>query len=259
MNHATRLAGKSIAVTRARHQAPALEALIRDYGGEPIAFPCIAIAPPTDPRLLEARLRQLADFDWLLLTSGNCARAIADCRPGIGDELAEIDIRVGAAGPATAAEVRRRLRRESDFVPVESGAGQLARSLPLGGSRRVLLPQSDIADSSTAEVLRGRGAHVTAVVAYRTVIGAGGADLPAMLSRGQIDALSFTSPSAVAFFRRRCPAADALWLPAACIGPATAAAARELGFQHIVTPAQPGLSDMMAALAAFLASSAVED
>ena len=139
-------------------------------------------------------------------------------------------------------------------MPREYGAGQLARSLPLRASSRILLPQSDAADRSTAETLRSRGAEVTTVIAYHTVIGEGGADLSALIDRGEIDALTFTSPSAVAFFRRRCPSATARKLPAICIGKATAAAARAHGFNKATAPERATLRDMIAALAATFAS-----
>lgn len=253
MNDRKPLAGKRIAVTRAQHQAPPLEALIRHFGGSPVAYPCIAIAPPTDPRPLEDCLRGLSEFDWLLLTSGNTVSAIAERLSALDIRLAESSIKVAAAGPATAAEARDQLARQVQHVPAEYGAGQLARSLPLGEPCRILLPQSDLAGALTAEVLRARGAHVTNVVAYRTVMAEGGADLPALISRGEVDALTFTSPSAVDFFRRRCPTSAALQLPAACIGSSTSAAAREHGFSRLIRPDQPALSDMIAALAAYWA------
>ena len=124
MNDVKPLAGLRIAVTRARHQAPPLEALIRDFGGKPVPYPCIAISPPTDPRPLEACLRRLGEFDWLLLTSGNTVRAIAERLPDLGIQLAEAPVRVAAAGPATAAEARRRLSLDVQHVPAEYGAGQ---------------------------------------------------------------------------------------------------------------------------------------
>ena len=256
MLEAKPLVGKRIAVTRARHQAPPLEALIRAYGGEPISYPCIAIVPPADRRPLDHCLRRLGEFDWLLLTSGNTARAIAESLSLLRLPLPNTTLRVAAAGPATAAEARRRLACEVQHLPAEYGAGYLARSLPLNRSCRVLLPQSDLADAITAEILRARGADVKTVVAYRTVMGDGGAPLPAMIGRGEIDALTFTSPSAVAFFRQRCPSIDALQLPAACIGPATTGAAREQGFARLIMPDQPAVSDMIAALALFSASAA---
>lgn len=258
MNELKPLAGKRIAVTRARHQAPPLEALIREFGGAPVAYPCIAIAPPTDSRPLDDCLRQLEAFDWLLLTSGNTVSALANRLTALGIRLTESGIKVAAAGPATAAEAREQLARRVQHVPTEYGAGQLARSLPLGEPCRILLPQSDLANASTAALLRARGAHVTTVIAYRTVMAEGGADLRAMISRRELDALTFTSPSAVAFFRRRCPSPEALLLPAVCIGKSTSAAAREHGFERLIKPKQPSLRDMIAALAACLAPSAAD-
>ncbi len=258
MNELKPLAGKRIAVTRARHQAPPLEALILEFGGAPVAYPCIAIAPPTDRRPLDNCLRQLEAFDWLLLTSGNTVSAIAESLSALGVRLADTGIKVAAAGPATAAEAQEQLARRVQHVPVEYGAGQLARSLPLSEPCRILLPQSDLANASTAELLRARGAQVTTVIAYRTVMEKGGADLAAMIKGRELDALTFTSPSAVAFFRRRCLSPEALLLPAACIGRSTSAAAREHGFGRLIKPDQPTLHDMIAALAAYWAPSPAE-
>ena len=249
MLEAKPLAGKRIAVTRARHQAPPLAAMIREYGGKPVLYPCIAIAPPADERPLNSCLLRLAEFDWLLLTSGNTARAIADRLAELGLRLADADVRVAAAGPATSAEARRGLSCAVDHVPAEYGASQLARSLPLSEPCRILLPQSDLAGAAAADILRSRGADVTTVAAYRTVLAEGGAPLPAMIGAGKIDALTFTSPSAVAFFRRRCPMPYALQLPAACIGPATSEAAREQGFARLLAPSQPAIRAMIDALA----------
>ena len=259
MNDAMPLAGKSIVVTRALHQAPPFEAMIREWGAIPLRFPCIAIEPSPYPRHMEDCLRRLQEFDWLLLTSANTVRALAECLAYSRIGLAEIPVRIAAAGPATADAARRQLSCEINHVPAEYGAAQLARSLPLAAGTRILLPQSDRAAASTAEALRSRGAKVTPVVAYRTVKGEGGVDLPALMERGEIDALSFTSPSAVAFFRKRCPSPEARELPALCIGAATAAAAREHGFQRVIKPAQPTLGGMLAALADCFASSATRD
>ena len=259
MNRATQdknpLRDKRIAVTRARHQAPLLEKLIRESGGIPASYPCIAIMPPQDLRPLDAHLSGLGQFDWLLLTSSNTVRALADRYPELRLQLADAPVNVAAVGAATAAELRRILSRDADFVPGESGAGQLARHLPVNEPARILLPQSDRADKSTAEMLRARGAEVTTAIAYRTVIGEGGEDLPAMISRREIAALSFTSTSAVTFFRQRCPLPAALNLPAFCIGSAAAEAANDSGFNSVITAPEPSLNSMLQALADHFTSS----
>ena len=249
------LRGKRIVVTRTRHQAPPLENLIRDCGGRPVPYPCIAIEPPQDLRPLDDCLRNLHQFDWLLATSGNTVRAIAERLSELDLSLTDAPVHVAAVGPATADELRRLLSCEVHYMPAEYGAGHLARNLPISQPFRVLLPQSDLADKSAAQILRSRGADVKTVIAYCTVIGGGGADLPALIRRREIDAITFTSPSAVSFFRQRCPSREARNLPAVCIGPATSVAAREHGFQRLISPDQPTLSDMVSALAHYFASS----
>ena len=90
---------------------------------------------------------------------------------------------------------------------------------------------------------------MTTCIAYQTVSGSGGPDLPSLIARQEIAALTFASPSAVAFFRLRCPSLAALPLPTACIGPVTAAAASINGFAHVIHPLTPTLHAMLLALA----------
>ena len=115
------------------------------------------------------------------------------------------------------------------------------------------MPQSDLADDKGAAILRSRGAEVAAPVAYRTVIGSGGADLPAMIAKGAIEALTFASPSAVRFFRKRCGAPAALDLPALCLGAATARAAANAGFRCIIRSPEFGIRALMTAFADYCA------
>ncbi|MCY3782012.1 MAG: uroporphyrinogen-III synthase [Chloroflexi bacterium] len=248
------LSGKHIVVTRARHQAPPLEALIRDQGGIPVAFPCIEIKLPTTADALDDHLRNLGDFDWLALTSSNAAWALAERARHIGIEREFSQIRIATLGPATSAELGRQLSRDADFTPTSFSAASLARQLPLAEGNRVLLPQSDLADRMAADILRSRGAAVIALVAYRTIAGHGGADLPSLIAQRRIDALSFASPSAVRFFRQRCPTEEALRMPSVCLGPTTAEAAGDHGFQQIITPVDINLRAMTSALSDYFAA-----
>ena len=136
------LAGARIAVTRASHQAPPLADIIREFGGAPILFPCIAIKPAIDLCPLDDCLARIEQYDWLLVTSGNAARALAFRLQALNLSLARASIQVAAVGPATAEELRQRLACEPRFVPVNYGAEELARSLPI----RPALPNSAAAD-----------------------------------------------------------------------------------------------------------------
>ncbi len=247
------LSGKRIVITRARRQASPLESLITGHGGIPVLYPCLDIAPPPEPAALDARLRNLRDFDWIAFSSGNAVWAIAERARAIGVEKNLAQARIAALGPATSAELRRQLSRDPDFTPSAFSAENLARQLPLNPGERILLPQSDLADRKAADILRARGAALTALVAYRTLVGQGGVDLPSLIANAEIDALTFASPSALRFFRQRCPLAKALSLPALCLGPSTAKAAAEQGFQELITPPSISLRAMLSALSAYFA------
>ena len=244
------LAGKQIVVTRARRQAPRLEALIRGQGGIPVRYPCIDIVP-TDPAALDIGLRQLDAFDWLVFSSGNAVWALAERARAMGVEQNFVRAKIATVGPATSAELRRQLGRNEDFTPTSYSAEDLARQLPLEPGAQILLPQSDLADPAASDILHRRGGNVTRLVAYRTLVGQGGADLPSLITDGKIDALTFASPSAVRFFRQRCPLAAALLLPAVCFGSSAANAATGAGFQNLITPPAVGQIAMISALSKY--------
>jgi len=252
-NRAEMLAGKRIVVTRARHQAAAWEDLIRQFGAVPIAYPCIAIKPPLDTAAFDQCLLSLAEYDWLALSSGNAVRALADRAQALAVLPSLRRIKIAALGPATAAEWRRQTGGDAVFIPSAFNVEALARQIPIGKRRRILLPQSNLAEAGAAEIMRSRGAEVTTLVAYRTSIGSGGADLASYIAKRQIDALSFASPSAVQFFRQRCSAPAALELPALCLGERTARAAASVGFRCVITSPKFGLRALILAFAEYCA------
>lgn len=239
------LAGRTIVNTRATHQADELDRLLCAAGGQPVAYPCIAITPPADTGDLDAALHALGTgaFDWLIVTSVNTVSAIASRLGALGLSLANAPAKIAAVGPSTADAARETLQRSVAFVPDTHTAEALAQSLPIAAGARILLPESAIAHPALAESLRARGAQVTVIAAYRTVCAtAGGEDVPRLLADGRIDALTFTSSSTVDCFLERIKRAnrlsEAVLVCAACIGPRTADTARDAGFSSIVV-AQP--------------------
>lgn len=256
MNTDKSLAGARIVVTRARHQAEPVARLIRERGGVPLLYPCLAMAPADDFLPLDDSLCRLGEFDWLVFTSSNAVAAVADRLRSVGTQPDWSQVAIAAVGAQTRDAVRAVFGRDADFLPEQANARGLAQGLPVPRAARVLLPQTDRADSATAQILRDRGAAVSTVVAYRTVMGSGGIDLAAQVSQGNIQALTFASPSAVEFLLQRCPQPQLLALPAACIGATTARAARRLGFARLVVPPVGGLSKMLEALAQFFLTQA---
>ena len=258
MTMTSALQGKRVVVTRAEHQAAPLIQILRERGAIAIRYPCIAIQPPADADAIDSQLRDLARYDTLLFTSANAVSALSSRLRARKIQPDWTQLRIAAVGEATDAALQTELGRSADFVPESRSGESLARSLPLTPNHRVLLPHSAIASDAPADILRSRGADVTAVVAYETVCGVGGDDVPGMFADGMIDALTFVSPSAVGYFVQRCSAPHARRLPAACLGSVTAARAKALGFTQIITPAETGVSAMAGALERFFAAAESE-
>jgi hydroxymethylbilane synthase len=223
------LRGQRILITRAQEQASALEAKIRALGGEPVEFPAIRFAPLEDFRELDAALARAGEFDWIVFTSVNGVRAVAErldapaLTPGIFGGA-----RLAAIGPATAGALKN-LGLHVDFVPTKFLGKQIAIELPIQAGQRALLLRADIASETLSRALAARGVNVTDLDAYRTIMP------PAhTLNPKQVDAVTFTSSSTV---RNLVGMLDGNTIDALddltvfCIGPVTAETARELGLR----------------------------
>lgn len=253
------LLSKSIVVTRPTHQADEMNALLTARGALPIPYPCIAIAPPQDTAPLGSALNDLRSgaYDWLIVTSSNTVFALAPhLAPTSNTSFTGTQpFKIAAIGSATALAVREYFGVTPDFVPSDFNAAAIADELLplLPDGARVLLPQSEIASPALEQRLSEHSVKVSTVTAYRTVIGSGGADVPALLRARQIDALTFTSPSTVDNFLQRLAneggSADFIHnSPVACIGSTTARAAETQGFTVIVVPPVQTISALIQAL-----------
>src|SRR5215472_17603163 len=96
------LAGVRILVGRARHQARTLSAGLKFLGAEVIEIPFIEIRPPKSYKPLDAALKRIANYDWLILTSVNGVDALAERMRKLRIRRAKLQhLKVAAIGPAT--------------------------------------------------------------------------------------------------------------------------------------------------------------
>jgi uroporphyrinogen-III synthase len=246
--------------TRSPAQAPELDEILRGRGAVPLSYPCIDIAPPEDANALVHALAEAAAgrFDWVVFTSVNAVQAVATAtgvagagRPAKGPQVA--GARVAAVGPGTAAAVWAALGLTVDLRPDEYTAQALAAALVARGLGRVLLLVGDKALDTLPRALEAAGAGVTPVIAYRTVPGRGGADLPAILGRGEVDAVTFTSPSTVDNLALRLEHEGGDWALLgstciACIGPVTSRVAVSRGLHVQVEPREHTIEGLVDAL-----------
>ena len=70
------LSGIRVLVGRARHQASALSRELRQQGAEVVEIPFIEIRKPRSFRPLDSALKNLQEYDWLILTSVNGVEAM---------------------------------------------------------------------------------------------------------------------------------------------------------------------------------------
>lgn len=255
------LAGKRIVVTRAPHQSSELEHLLHERGAAPLLYPCIDIAPSEDLTPLNTALHAAMDgaFDWLVLTSANTVLALKQRFEAMEVKPAHFTgLQVAAIGAGTARAAEQQLGLRVSVTPEEYTAEALAQALRPADGTRVFLPQSAIAEPTLATTLSDMGAMVTAVEAYRTVVGSGGIDLPALLTTGEMDAITFTSASTVTnlLHRLQTEGGDTTLLARfclACIGTKTAAAARKHNLPITVMPAEHTLDGLVTALERYYA------
>ncbi|MBT3245756.1 MAG: uroporphyrinogen-III synthase [Actinobacteria bacterium] len=238
------LSGATFVVTRATDQAATLTAALVELGATVVELPVIAITDPADGgAALEAAVRGLRTYDWVVVTSPNGSHRLVDAISSQDPTPGGSDCpRFAAIGPRTAAPLLE-AGMVVDLVPEPSVAEALLGAFPAPPSGgRVLVARAEVARPVLPDGLRAAGWEVDVVAAYRNVAPHADPDLVAR-ARGA-DAVTFTSESTV---RRYVDLVGRSMPPdAVCIGPISAAAARDMGFR--VTEADPcSLAGLVAA------------
>jgi uroporphyrinogen-III synthase len=235
------LEGIRILVGRARGQASALSAQLQALGADVIEIPFIEIRPPSSYQPLDAALKQISEYDWLILTSVNGVDALAarikrwKIAPG---QLAHL--KIATIGPSTRSATEK-IGLEVSIVPPKYVAESVVESLrgKVEG-QRVLLVRAAVARDVIPLKLREMGATVDVVEAYNTAVPESSRKkLRSVMEdpkrRPQI--VTFTSSSTVRNFvallggRGRPPHTTNLLdgVRLASIGPITSATLREFG------------------------------
>jgi len=253
MSNRGTLAGRRIVVTRRSGQASRLIGLLRDRGAAVLEVPATAIGPPEDQRPLDAALRDLGRFDWVVLTSANAVTAVRDRLASLGlpGRLAQGGLRIASVGSATTRALGEAFPDDTVELEPESDyrAAGLLRAFEVVGCAgdAVLLPASSRAREELRAGLGALGAEVTVVVAYATVEPPELREAVERCLREGFDAAVFAAPSAVEAFASA-GAARAEGLPAVVIGPTTEAAARAARFQVLGTASPSTAEGLVAAL-----------
>lgn len=253
------LAGRTVLVTRARHQAGKLAEELRAQGAAVVEIPAIEIVPPESYEPLDRALRNLSQYQWLIATSANAVDALRGRMEASGIGPASLTgLTIAAVGSATARALRE-LGLEPAVTPPEYVAESLVTALgDRARGQRVLLARAAVARDVIPDALRAGGATVDVVDAYRTAVpkesvtairtlfGPGG---PAP------DAATFTSSSTVTNFLallREAGVPAPKSMRAVSIGPITSRTLREHGWEPAAEADPHDLGGLVAAVAAAL-------
>jgi uroporphyrinogen-III synthase len=165
------LAGRRILVTRARHQAGQLSAQLTELGAEVIEVPAIEILPPESWESLDTALRDMRQYQWLIVTSANTVKSIADRLAALDLSWSDFEhLKIAAVGSATARALAEAGLSVS-ITPEEYVAESLIAAIgDQACASRVLIARAAIARDVIPEALRKGGAEVDVVEAYRNVI-----------------------------------------------------------------------------------------
>ena len=243
------LFGRRVVVTRAREQASDLVERLHRFGAETIELPAITIDEPDDGG---EELRECAawlsrgDFEWVVFTSANAVDRFCAL---LRDAREFGRTRVAAIGPGTA-DALRRFGVEPDLVPERFVAESLVDGFP-SGKGKVLLPRAAVARDVLVTGLATKGWAVTAVAAYRTR--AVEPSTSALAEAAKADAITFTSSSTVTNFVQ-VAGLDSIPPVVVCIGPVTAATARDAGLTVDVVADEHTIEGVVQAIVAALAS-----
>jgi uroporphyrinogen-III synthase len=230
------LAGRRVLLTRAAHQISSLSDGLRALGAEPVEVPMLEIRPPDNFAPLDAALRRLPVYDWLIFTSANTVRVLTvrAAEKGISLEGKPLP-KIAAIGNATA-EAARKAGFEVALVPdayvAESLVGALAAE---AAGKRVLLARAAVARDVIPEEMRKAGATVDVVDAYRNVLPEEAPEMLREALRAHLDAACFSSSSSVAHLAKAARRAGLAFplegVAAVSIGPITSQALRGLGWE----------------------------
>jgi uroporphyrinogen-III synthase len=164
------LAGTRILVGRARHQAGSLSTNLRSLGASVMEIPFIEIRKPQSYQPLDDALKNIRNYDWLILTSANGVGAMWERARKLRITRRNLKhLQIAAIGPATKkAIVKHGLKVK--MVPEEYVAESVVKGLrDKVNGKRVVLIRAKVARDVIPEELRAAGAVVDVVEAYETV------------------------------------------------------------------------------------------
>ena len=232
------LVDRTMVVTRAKEQSESLCNFLRLQGANVIELPVIEIHDPVDGgAALESAVKKIENYEWVVVTSSNAANRLIKALNGVIPSVS-----FAVVGPQTA-EPLIKAGCSIGLVPSKAVGDSLLSefSSPAKKENEILFVRAERIRPLLADGLRDLGWVVEEVVAYRNIQPT--IDQNKVAQALMSDAVIFASASAVNRYtelvKSPTPAA------ALCIGPVTAQAARENGYENIYQAKEYSLEGLM--------------
>jgi uroporphyrinogen-III synthase len=252
------LAGRRIAVTRAREQVSELAGRIASLGAAVIELPLIRVSKAIDPEVLDDVLGELGSYDWIVFTSANGVKYFFEEFHRVFDDIRALGVlRIAAVGEATARAISAQHLRVECQPKVATGdalADELIATGSLDSAKLLVITGNLNRDTLVTKLEEERGIVDTLQV-YQTEKTDLSSEPAAEDFRARgADAILFASSSAVQSFVDQ---AGALKLAreakrplAGSIGPQTSETMKRLGMPVDFEAKTPSLDALVEALIA---------
>ena len=258
-NTKSALSGKRILITRTANQAGDFIREIERYGGTVIVFPTIEIAPPISWEACDRAIDALYMYDGMIFTSSNGVEFFF--RRLAHREIPPQELQskmICAVGEKTKQEIERHGLKVAS-MPEKFTAFDLAKILQTEDlhGKCFLFPRGNLGRDTLQDNLKILGANVDAATVYQTLRPKQEniEQLREMLMNEKIDVATFTSPSTfknfIALFTQTELNRIHDSIKIAAIGPVTASAVREFGWQPDIIATHSAIAPFARTIADF--------
>jgi uroporphyrinogen III methyltransferase / synthase len=247
---------KTILITRQREQSVEFIGEIEKRGGRAILLPMINIQDPDSWEALDGALQHIKTYDALIFTSVNGVEKFFHRFLLRSMELVILRLcDVYAVGEKTKQAVEKRGLAVKAIPDQFSSAGleEYFKKVKVEG-KRFLYPRGELGHTDLVRSLVRRGATVDPVVVYKNVAPdeVEAEFVYRHLVDGQIDVVTFASPSAAINFMKLFPAERMermdKRIKIAAIGPTTAEAVSKLGMHVDIVARQSTIEGLLDAI-----------
>jgi uroporphyrinogen III methyltransferase/synthase len=245
------LCGKRVIVTRPGDQASKLIDALQELGIDPLVCSTIKTVSASGSELVPL-FADLDGYDWLFFTSENGVRYFFSMLRSFGKDVRALgSARLAAVGSTTADRLSG-FNLNADFVPTtfrtEAMLTEFLQQVTAKGLR-VLRVRGDTGPATLEDGLKKAGAHVDCLVTYHTRPATIRQEVQDTIASEGVDAITFTSGSSVESFEALLPGHQLHGVvPAVCIGPVSAEAAKRLGWRQVVTARKSTVKGLVKAL-----------